>query len=97
MSRALSLDGVAMSWQGCKATRNTVVGSLIFSMGSGGMCTTNSHSLMGLTSSSSPRTCSMVNLRYDFDLQIDAPPVPKVPSLQAELEHAGDMMFEVSS
>jgi serine/arginine repetitive matrix protein 2 len=39
----------------------------------------------------------MVNLRYDFDLQIDAPPVPKVPSLQAELEHAGDMMFEVSS
>ncbi|KAJ8582379.1 hypothetical protein M405DRAFT_846482 [Rhizopogon salebrosus TDB-379] len=40
------------------------------------------------------RTCSVANLRYDFDPQIDAPPVPKVPSLQAELEHAGDMMFE---
>ncbi|KAJ8584067.1 hypothetical protein M405DRAFT_936822 [Rhizopogon salebrosus TDB-379] len=34
-----------------------------------------------------------VNLRYDFDLQLDAPPVPKVSSLQAELERAGDRTF----
>jgi serine/arginine repetitive matrix protein 2 len=34
-----------------------------------------------------------VNLRYDFDLQLDAPPVPKISSLQAELERAGDRTF----
>ena len=35
------------------------------------------------------------NLRYDFDMHLGAPPVPKIPSLQAELERAGDSTFNL--
>ncbi|KAG2134191.1 uncharacterized protein EDB93DRAFT_1173064 [Suillus bovinus] len=41
------------------------------------------------------RTPAKIDLRYDFDLPLDAPPVPKIPSLQAELERAGDSTFSV--
>ncbi|OJA11619.1 hypothetical protein AZE42_05475 [Rhizopogon vesiculosus] len=42
------------------------------------------------------RTPAKVDLRYDFDLQFGAPPpVPKIPSLQAELERAGDTTFNL--
>jgi hypothetical protein len=41
------------------------------------------------------RTPAKIDLRYDFDLPLDAPPVPKIPSLQAELERAGDSTFSM--
>lgn len=41
------------------------------------------------------RTPAKIDLRYDFDLPLDAPPVPKISSLQAELERAGDSTFSM--
>lgn len=40
-------------------------------------------------------TPAKIDLRYDFDLPLDAPPVPKISSLQAELERAGDSTFSM--
>ncbi|KAG1723926.1 uncharacterized protein EDB91DRAFT_1171738, partial [Suillus paluster] len=42
------------------------------------------------------RTPAKIDLRYDFDLQLGVPPVPKIPSLQAELERAGDSTFSLA-
>ncbi|KAG2338846.1 hypothetical protein BDR05DRAFT_951659 [Suillus weaverae] len=41
------------------------------------------------------RTPAKIDLRYDFDLPPDVPPVPKISSLQAELERAGDSTFSM--
>ncbi|KAG0697268.1 hypothetical protein DFH29DRAFT_160061 [Suillus ampliporus] len=42
------------------------------------------------------RTPAKIDLRYDLDLQLGVPPVPKIPSLQAELERVGDSTFSLA-
>jgi len=42
-------------------------------------------------------TPAAIDLRYDFDLQLcDTQPLPRILSLQAELECAGDMTLSVA-